>query len=296
MSGPAEIDHLALAVTFHFADDRVQYLRRMAAEFPKFARRVDIYIVSNRGDDEARTIIGDALGGQPFELLVPQLLGHPFLLTWSHMDVFKRLLRDDASITHFLYTEDDHLITASNIAYWLRGREELRSHGFVPSFLRFETRHDGVAMATDAARPWYLPGMPRVTINPGYAYLNSESPYQGLYLLDRELMSEYFASSGYNPDHGIWGIREHANAGVTFVDIPAGFTARNLLGFDVERRSLDPGCLVEHLPANYSNGRPDVPYGKTPMRELFNGSPVRFHLRRWGRRLFNAGSVALRNG
>jgi hypothetical protein len=51
------------------------------------------------------------------EIHTPTYLGHPYLLAWSHLYTFRESFNTDESITHFMYLEDDILITEKNIEY-----------------------------------------------------------------------------------------------------------------------------------------------------------------------------------
>ena len=84
-----------------------------------------------------------------------------------------------------------------------------------------------------------------------YAFLNLNYPYQGLALMDRELMEEYLQMPAAEIDKTNWGIREKANQGLTFWNVPTGFQTRPMVGYDVKNQCLDPRCLVHHLPNSY---------------------------------------------
>ncbi len=166
-----------------------------------------------------------------------------------------------------MYIEDDIMINKNNIEYWLKGREELRHTGFIPSFLRYEKKDGGTIYSTDVTKPVHLSHMPKISLPNGYSYVNFREPYQGMYLLDRELMAEHLRGPSSSPDFGPWHIREKAAQGLTFTNIPTGFYSRNLVGFDHKKFSVDPGCLIHHLPDNYANN-PQSPFAKIPCRML----------------------------
>jgi hypothetical protein len=281
------IQKLAIAVTVHYVEERLIYLKRIAEQFPHLADQIVVTIVTNRHDDPAKAGIADAMGGIAYELMVPTLLGHPYLLAWTHFLAFRRLIAEDEAVTHFLYVEDDILILPHNIAYWLRGREALRGHGLFPSFLRYEIK-DGEALrySSDVTQVRPLNRLPTVGIDESYAFVNLRFPYQGMYLYDRELMAEHLAGTSSNPDCGRWGIRERAAQGLTFHNVPKGFKSRNLVGYDLARGEIDPDCMIHHLPNTYVT-MPDIALGKTLIRDIV-GPPASI-LRRiveWLARLF----------
>ncbi len=273
MSEPRRIEKLAIAVSFFYVDERLRYLERIAREFPLLADQIVLTIVTNRDDDEAKTAIASAVGGIAHEVLVPTLLGHPYLLTWTHFVAFRRLIAEDETVTHFLYVEDDILIQPHNVAYWLKGREALRASGHYPSFLRYEIREgEALPYSTDVTQATPIDQLPRVTFDKSYAYFNLPFAYQGMYLYDRPLMDEHLNGKSSNPDTGRWGIRERATQGLTFHRVPKGFTSRNLVGYDLDKGELDPGCLIHHLPNTYA-ATPGTRLGKTLVRDII-GPPV----------------------
>jgi hypothetical protein len=265
-----QIDKLAIAVTFFYVEDRLRYLKRIAEEFPRLTREIVLTIITNRPDETAHAAIADAVGGIGHEVVVPSLLGHPYLLTWTHFLTFRRLIAEDPSITHFLYVEDDILIQPHNIAYWLKGREALRGTSLYPSFLRYEMREgDPLLYSTDLTVTGAFDSLPKVPVGAGYAYVNLSMPYQGTYLCDREQMSEHLEGTSSNPDYGnpAWGIRERATQGLTFHEVPRGFTSRNLVGYKLDAGEIDPDCMVHHLPNNYTNRSRGI-FGMTLVRDL----------------------------
>ena len=89
-------------------------------------------------------------------------------------------------------------------------------------------------------------------------------PYQGMYFLDRPLMEECAESPAMSPDFGKWYIREKAAQGLTFVNIPKGFTSRNLVLVDPHTKTIPQKAWVHHLPNTYAN-EPKARLGKLPM-------------------------------
>jgi len=254
---------LAICITVHFSAERVQYLRIMSDHFSRLADVVEVFVVTNAQADKGELkMLEDALQdkGFKYEFFIPHGLGHPYLLAWSHFDVFKRLIVNP-SITHFMYLEDDLLVTKDNINYWNESLETLAPLGLFPSFLRVERNHlNSYWYSSDAQEQFYFSKLPKVYKNSGYAFINLPHPYQGMYLLTRELMLEHLNSKSSNPDFGVWYIREKAAQGLTFQSVPEGFTSRNLVGFDIKNQKFDPRCFIHHLPDNYANRTP--PDGK----------------------------------
>jgi len=197
-------------------------------------------------------------------------MGHPYFLPWGHLPVFKQYFSSDLSISHFMYLEDDIKVTSNNITYWLRGRNELYEFGFYPSFVRFEKNHiNGLQYATDITIPLKLKKLPNIEISLDYRYLSSPQPYQGMYLMDREMLGEYFQSPASSPDFGGWNIREKATQGLTFIGVPEPFHSRNLIGYRVLKNMIDQDALIHHLPDNYANNAQSA-FGKILIDKLIS--------------------------
>jgi hypothetical protein len=266
-----KIEKLAIAVTFHYVEDRIKYLEKIAAQFHLLANEIFVHIFTNEKDADKTLKIMDAVKQDrklAVEIHTPTYLGHPYLLTWSHLYTFRECFNTDKSITHFMYLEDDILITEKNIEYWLKSREELKSSNVIPSFLRYEKKRDAeILYSTDVITRSVFDKLPRIKETESYYYVNLPYPYQGMYLLDRELMHEHLTGPSSIPERTPWDIREKAAAGLTFIKIPKGCVSRNFIGYDFENKCIDPNSLIHHLPNNYVDNL-GTPLGKIKVNEL----------------------------
>jgi hypothetical protein len=276
-------EKIAICVTFHFNRGRLQYLGNISSHFNQLAKEVYLTVVTNTSSDEDFDQIRSVVDGKgwKYSIFTPTGLGHPFMLPWSHFPVFRRLF-EDSSFSHFLYLEDDILVTGENIAYWIEGRELLRNFEFIPSFLRVEKKigADGW-YSTDCIQRTPIESLPRIRISEEFLFVNLTNPYQGMYLLDRELMSEHLSGKSSNPDFGLteeavqpqtlrfWGIREKAAQGLTFHNVREGFISRNLVPYKVKQHEIDRRCLIHHTPNNYANqALRTSPFGTVSVKEL----------------------------
>lgn len=102
------------------------------------------------------------------------------------------------------------------------------------------------------------------------------NPYQGMFFYDRELIIEHFLSpSFYVSILGIYtnlpngsGVAEKANYGLTFHDVPKGFSSRNILKYFRKSKLLDAESFIHHLPNNYAND-PEQEFGKIAVSDIF---------------------------
>lgn len=285
--GPEEplLAHLAVCVTFFYVPERLSYLSTVISSYIGMANKTDVYIVTNIADT---TPIEEALPQLPdnmaIKFVIPSNIGHPYFLTWTHRQVFLEVLASGKA-SHFLYSEDDLLFTRSNILFWLRYREPLQKHGLIPSFFRVELHPEKGWVSTDCTGPVQLHRQPMLTLEMGDQLICMPNPYQGMYFLDRQLMEEFAASPAMSPDFGIWPIREKAAQGLTFVNVPQGFTSRNLALVDPHANGIAQESWIHHLPNTYAHDD-NSPFGKIPAQGngLFQTrAPKRFPIR-WKRR------------
>jgi hypothetical protein len=258
-----QIEKLAVAVAFFYRQEKIEFLSQTLSNIHIFAKNVHIYILTNTSDKREQAVIENCFhksDNAKYTILVPKLLGHPFFLTWSHKDIFRQLIKTDSTITHYLYLEDDILLTEENIEYYLEGESRLNAHKFFPSFVRYEINIDGLKYAVDVMKKQIFRVMPKIRHSDNYYYVNFSYPYQGVYLLNSKLMIEYFSKADSPDYNSVWGIREQNTAMILFHNVPDGFTSRNLVGctYKDDIIKLDHRCLIHHLPNNYVKDRDNL--------------------------------------
>lgn len=205
-----------------------------------------------------------------------------WLLPWVHKALMYEKFQDP-TYTHFLNIEDDMEVTPKNIDYWLKAREDLRPYNLFPSFFRVEwseTQQDWVSVDAIKGDQFSVKRYPRVMKSEDYGYVNLPRPYQGMFLYDRELMSEYINSGNYVIDEAFpnWrhaiqfadsplGLGEASHYGISTFNVPAGLISRNFLPFFAKYNMLDPSCFVHHLHDKYTNISAS-PHGKVLLHNL----------------------------
>jgi hypothetical protein len=263
---------LAICVTAFYDERRLGYLERASAHFRDLADEVIVFLITNTSDAGERAKLGACIeaGGNCASFCTPTGLGHPYLLPWAHFTVFRRLFDEDASISHFMYLEDDTLVTPEAIEYWMEWHSVLNAVRLIPSFLRVERKHDDDRWySTDCIQPVRIAQAPKAFLEDRIVFVNLPNPYQGMYLLDRALMSEHLSGPSSSPDFGSWPIREKAAQGLTFANPPPGFASRNVVPYLPGAGKLDERCFVHHLPNNYANDdSPSNPCGQVLVTEM----------------------------
>lgn len=198
-------------------------------------------------------------------------------LPWAHVPLLRRAAESER-FSHLLYLEDDLLFEDSHLRFWCRYRKPLAALGLIPGFTLFEWLGRerilvGVVTPVDpVVRRQRIPGD-----YPGLCshVVNLENPYQAFYVLDRALAAEHFSRprSALRSRAAMsvpLGVRERAAAGPLFYHVPPGLKSRNVVPVLIEggRQRLDPECLVEHLPGNYSRD-PGSAFGSLKLDDLF---------------------------
>ena len=177
-------------------------------------------------------------------------------------------LYDNKEITHFLYLEDDILISKANFYYWLNSREILKEFNLIPGFIRVETnQNNNEFYAVDFTKENNIKKLPNIKVNESYRFVNHKFPYQGMYLYDRELMNEHLMGPSSNPDcgHGAFDtnfinskminldLMAKANIGLSYINIPKGFFNRMVTLYNNKKKEVDLNCQIKHLTNKYTN-------------------------------------------
>jgi hypothetical protein len=263
---------LLTCISFLYVESRLHYLQEVLSQQPYLAGRTDVRIFTNTAEHHDLANIQQcfpkAQVRSSFSVVSICGLPHPYFLPWAHKQVLAKDFVGGRDYTHFMYIEDDLLVRPENITYWLSARQTLRHYGLIPSFFRVEKKTgDNVWRSTDLLKKLTLSETPMLRVSGGRWYINLNNPFQAMYLFDRELALEHLAGPAMNPDFGVWGIREKAAQGQTFVVVPEGFTARNVVPFDPDQLIVDPCCWVHHLPNSYAND-PSSMHGKLAVDDL----------------------------
>jgi hypothetical protein len=270
------IPHLAIAITFHYKEDRLKYLNLITQAHRNLAERVTTYIITNADNADQIIQISKYSRAQNQTIITPTHLGHPFLLPWCHRSVFSSIKRSEPSVTHFLYTEDDILFTQDNLRYWLSLSPLLKTCNGIPGFIRYELDNEGSKISADFTRPLYLDST--------YSFVHSNirlvcliEPYQAFYFLESEQMDYLLDNETGSPDEpstfGIWGIREKAAQGLAFWKKDVNYPSNYFVKVNQDNE-IDPHALVHHLPNTYVQIS-DTPYGKIPIIECIQNSMPR---------------------
>jgi hypothetical protein len=191
------------------------------------------------------------------------LLNDPYHLTWEHKKYMPAFL--DSDYTHYVYMEGNVEVTEKNLVYWEQTRNLfLRNNlNFVPGLHRTENDAEGNIYSLDCTR--HPINRPVVSVE-GKKFISIGEPYHGMFIMDRNLVQEHINSEYfYLGQKGWYGIRESANLGNTYINVPQGFEHKVLIPID-----NFSDCWIPHLTNNYVTN-PNSPHSKIKIETLLNG-------------------------
>lgn len=146
-------------------------------------------------------------------------------------------------------------LTFSNFFYFVRYDGELSNHGLIPSFIRYEYNHtvNNICLS-DHQSPVDLSKRGFVTVD-DTKFTCTDYPYIAFFIMTRRHMSEYIMTNSFDMEKSTlthpWWIAERSAMGLTWENVPAGFTSRYAIAIQ-DGKPL-PECYVHHTPNNYTN-------------------------------------------
>lgn len=198
----------------------------------------------------------------------------PWLLTWEHKNSFRNRVEESSSSSIFLYLENDSLFTESNLRYFIEYKDDLAKFGLLPSFLQTEYSNSSdqfVAVSLFENEKLSLEDLPKVELENGL-FVQLPNPYSGLIILDKVQARRYVESPAFTEFESRsltwWDIGARAAMGLQFVDVPEGFTSRNVVPVNKSGNGVLECAWVPHQPNIYVQNRAFTK-GMTPS-SLFN--------------------------
>ena len=104
-------ENLLIVVPFFFKEDNLIYLKKTSSHYNSLGRNVFLKVLTNTSNKSEIYKLSKILSDHKlkFSVYTPKLLGHPYLLPFSHIPLMKESLRQ--KFTHFMFIEDDILFT-----------------------------------------------------------------------------------------------------------------------------------------------------------------------------------------
>ena len=188
-------------------------------------------------------------------------LSDPYWHTWEHKKYMPKFFESD--YTHFAYLEGNIQVEKKTFYYWVKTRELFQRNNlnFIPATHRVQKDVDDQLYSLDCTH--YQRHRPTITVE-GQKFISLSEPYQGMFIMDKELVKEHIESNYYQfGQKNSFGIRESANLGNMFVNIPVGFGHRHMLPLN-----NFSDAWVTHFGTDY-HGDKNSPHAKIKIQDLF---------------------------
>ncbi len=159
------------------------YLARLIQEYRSMSFDVDVVVLSNL----------PKLVGPKAEVFLVDLTGkNPASLPFAHKKIFAEHLND---YDLFIYSEDDILITESNIRAYLKACAALEGNE-IPGFFRFERGTDGQINYPDVHGPFHW-DCQSVRCRKGHVFASFTNEHSACYMLTQDQLKRAIASGGF---------------------------------------------------------------------------------------------------
>ncbi len=193
----------------------------------------------------------------------------PWLLAWEHKKSMQYAVAKSSSSSVFLCLENDSLFTESNLRYFLEYKDDLARLGLLPSFLQTEFSNSldqFVAVGVFENEELSLQDLSQVKLK-NQVFVQLPNPYSGLIILDQVQAKRYVESAAFTESESRsltwWDIGARAAMGPQFVDVPEGFTSRNVVPVTKNGKGVLECAWVPHQPNIYVRKR-NFTRGLTP--------------------------------
>lgn len=268
---------LLVCIPFLFRASRVQLLFQVIRSISQLrVRSLEIRVLTDMVEEESlqpiRSLFAPMVADGQLKLHPVRPLSEPTHLPWAHKEILRKEFAPRCGESDiFMYIEDDILFGDLNLTYWVAARRFLRPFKLIPSFVRYEYNcDDNSVYATDHVYSADVTKKELLDFG-GWSFVRTDFPFDGIYLLDRELMERHLTSPAFDRDSSRalagWGNLERAAMGPRFDDWPSGCGSRS--AFPLRKADLVPAfpCWIHHIPNSYA--RVSGLHAKLRMDKLF---------------------------
>ena len=266
---------IAIVICFHFKSKKIKKLVKVCSNISNYDFDNHTTIVTNNITRSQKKILKNKVKIKLKKFTIIQIKDtpEPNLLPWYSLNVMKERYKNK-SFTHFLYLEDDIIVSKKNINYWIFCRKILKSYNLLPGFIRYESFKKNL-FSIDNPKKIEITKTPSIRSNcKKFGFINLKYPYQAMYLMDRQLMNSYLKSNSSTVDFGfhnrimknLYPIKELASISIAYHKLPEGYHSRYMIPF-VESKTIPEYCLIKHLDNKYVR-KQNSNYGKIKIQNL----------------------------
>ena len=251
---------LVIILCFYYNEKKINILKKNIQLISSYNFSTDLNIITNSLSKTQRNRIKKLFKRKnKINLFEIDNLPDSNLLPWYSINLMKKKFENERN-SHFMFLEDDILVSSSNICYWIYFRKILKKLNLIPAFIRYE-KYKRNKYVIDHPRKIKFNRNPKIqTENNNYGFINSKFPYSGMFIMDRDLMREYLGSNAIRVDYSFnnkflkskYPIKELLNISYAYLNIPKGYYNRLLIPYN-QNKQVFSYCLIEHADTKYSN-------------------------------------------
>ena len=271
---------LVIVICFFYNKKKIKTLKKTLNKINSYKFKIDLTLITNKISKKERKIIEKLAYPKikKIDIQENQNLPDDNLLPWYSILVMKKKFENKLN-SHFMFLEDDILVSNENICYWIFFRKILKKFNLIPGFLRYEN-YKGNLYSVDNPKKIFLNKNPKIqNKNNDFGFVNPKYPYSAMYLMDREMMNEYLKSDATKIDFSFtnrfvkstFPIKELLNISYAYLNVPKGFHNKLMIPY-LKKRIIPKYCLIEHSEVQYANLNKlkKMGFGKIKIQDLIN--------------------------
>ena len=249
---------LAIVICFYFRRGKLKTLNKNILEIASYNFNTDLTVITNDLKKEDELKLNKILKKRIKKYLIIKFKDLPDenFLPWHSLSVMRSKIKD-SSYSHFMYLEDDIIVSSKNISYWIYFRKVLKNINLIPNFIRCEV-YKGKLFSVDNPKKIIKNKNPIIfTESKKFGFINSKYPYSGMYLMDRELLKNFLKSKATRIDFSfsnnvmksLYPIKELVNISHAYLDVPKRYHNRLVLPF--EKNIIPEYSIIKHSDLKY---------------------------------------------
>lgn len=271
---------LAIVICFFYNKKKIKILKKTFDTIKSYNFKIDLTIITNKISLNEKRNLKKLARPKIKKIDIHEIEELPDnnLLPWYSIILMKKKLKNKLN-SHFMFLEDDILVSNENICYWIYFRKLLKKFNLIPGFLRYEN-YKGALYSVDNPKKIVLNKSPKIQCqNDSFGFVNSKYPYNAMYLMDREMMNEYLKSNATKIDFSFtnrfikstFPIKELLNISYVYLNVPKGFHNKLMIPY-LNNKIIPNYCLIEHSEVKYANLNKlkKMGFGKIKVKNLIN--------------------------
>ena len=130
---------LVVVVCFFYNKKKIINLKKTINQISSYKFKKEIIIITNNIDTQQRKKLKSVIDRRIKNFNIYEVKDAPDsnILPWYSINIMKNKYKNKTN-THFMFLEDDILVSNLNIFYWIYFRVILKKYKLVPGFLRYE--------------------------------------------------------------------------------------------------------------------------------------------------------------